>query len=229
MTTNLSQLFLLLQVNDAGFPIGGYTHSYGLETYIQRGAVHDARSAGHYIECNLQASFLYSELLPASLAYDYAGYDGIAALLDLEQSLAASRTPRELREAANKLGVRFCKTAGPLLDADTVFSAYTRAAGRLATHAVAYGVFCAAAGIDKREAAAAYLYAQTAAMVTVAVKSVPLAQSDGQALLAGLHGLFARLLEQLEGLGADDLCRSTPGLDIAAMQHEHLYTRLYIS
>ena len=28
--------FFLLQVNDALFPIGGYSHSYGLETYIQK-------------------------------------------------------------------------------------------------------------------------------------------------------------------------------------------------
>ena len=33
--------FFLLQVNDALFPIGGYSHSYGLETYIQKGLVHD--------------------------------------------------------------------------------------------------------------------------------------------------------------------------------------------
>ncbi len=33
---NENQLFILLQVNDALFPIGGYSHSYGLETYIQR-------------------------------------------------------------------------------------------------------------------------------------------------------------------------------------------------
>ena len=37
--------FYLLQVNDALFPIGGYSHSQGLETYIQRGIVHDADTA----------------------------------------------------------------------------------------------------------------------------------------------------------------------------------------
>ena len=36
--------FFLLQVNDALFPIGGYSHSYGLETYIQKGIVHDEDS-----------------------------------------------------------------------------------------------------------------------------------------------------------------------------------------
>lgn len=28
-------LFLLLELNDALFPIGAYAHSYGLETYVQ--------------------------------------------------------------------------------------------------------------------------------------------------------------------------------------------------
>lgn len=35
--------FFLLQVNDALFPIGGYSHSQGLETYIQQGRVHDEK------------------------------------------------------------------------------------------------------------------------------------------------------------------------------------------
>ena len=39
--------FFMLQVNDALFPIGGYSHSYGLETYIQKGLVHDEDSASH--------------------------------------------------------------------------------------------------------------------------------------------------------------------------------------
>ena len=37
--------YYLLQVNDALFPIGGYSHSQGLETYIQKGLVHDEKSA----------------------------------------------------------------------------------------------------------------------------------------------------------------------------------------
>lgn len=41
--------FYLLQVNDALFPIGGYSHSQGLETYIQRGIVHNVDTAREYI------------------------------------------------------------------------------------------------------------------------------------------------------------------------------------
>ncbi|MDU7968180.1 MAG: urease accessory protein UreF, partial [Paeniclostridium sordellii] len=34
-------IFILLQINDALFPIGAYSHSYGLETYIQKNIVKD--------------------------------------------------------------------------------------------------------------------------------------------------------------------------------------------
>ena len=37
--------FLVLQMNDSLFPIGAYSHSYGLETYIQKGIVKDAETA----------------------------------------------------------------------------------------------------------------------------------------------------------------------------------------
>ena len=47
--------FYLLQINDALFPIGAYSHSQGLETYIQRGIVHDEATAKEYI-CLLYTS-----------------------------------------------------------------------------------------------------------------------------------------------------------------------------
>lgn len=46
--------FLLLQMNDSLFPIGAYSHSYGLETYIQRDIVHDTKTAKTYIEKRLK-------------------------------------------------------------------------------------------------------------------------------------------------------------------------------
>lgn len=44
--------YLLLQVNDALFPIGGYSHSYGLETYIQKDIIRKEADAREYIEKN---------------------------------------------------------------------------------------------------------------------------------------------------------------------------------
>ncbi|MDR1157777.1 MAG: urease accessory protein UreF [Oscillospiraceae bacterium] len=224
------QLFILLQINDAAFPIGAYAHSYGLETYIQEGLVKTAQDAADYLEQNLKASFLYSELLAAKLAHEAASRREVDELARLEEALFASKVPCEIRQASQKLGVRFVKTAGLLLVSDTVFSEYIASHKDAKTsHAVAYGVFTSAAGLRAADSLAAFLYAQAAAMVTCCVKTIPLSQTDGQRMLSGARRFFPQILEALEGLGRDDLCRSCPGLEIRAMRHENLYSRLYMS
>lgn len=85
--------FYLLQVNDALFPIGGYSHSQGLETYIQRGIVHDADTAREYITHKIKWNLAYTELLGARLAYEAARENDLSELLELEEILEASRIP----------------------------------------------------------------------------------------------------------------------------------------
>ena len=102
--------FYLLQVNDALFPIGGYSHSQGLETYSQKGLVHDEKSAEEYIRNRLRWSLTYTDLLAVRLAYEYAQQEELEKLEELEELLEASRVPAEQREAARKMGSRFAKT-----------------------------------------------------------------------------------------------------------------------
>ncbi len=41
----MQQLLTLLQINDSMFPIGSFTHSYGLETYVDKGLVNNNETA----------------------------------------------------------------------------------------------------------------------------------------------------------------------------------------
>ena len=77
--------FFLLQVNDALFPIGGYSHSQGLETYIQQGIVHDEETAAEYIGKKLKLNLACTDLLGVRLAYEYALEEDVAALDMLEE------------------------------------------------------------------------------------------------------------------------------------------------
>ena len=78
--------FFLLQVNDALFPIGGYSHSQGLETYIQQGIVHDEKTAADYIRRKLKLNLACTDLLGVRLAYEYALKENVAALDDWRRS-----------------------------------------------------------------------------------------------------------------------------------------------
>ena len=224
--------FLLLQINDALFPIGGYSHSYGLETYIQKDIITNAKDAALYIEEKLSNSFFYTELLSVKLAYEYSLSGDIDNLKNLEAKLRAAKTPKEIRLAAQKLGSRFVKTISDWDIAgksrNNIFTAYLNAISQ-PSHSVAYGVFCASAELDKKQTLKTYLYSQTSAMVTNCVKTIPLSQTQGQKILYECHELVDILLEKLENTSEDMLCLSCPGFDIRCMQHERLYSRLYMS
>jgi urease accessory protein len=178
----------------------------------------------------METSVLYSGLLVAALAWDAAMRWDLAFLEELEELSAASKAPLELREASLKLGTRFTKTAAALLPPASVFDSYSKVRGKgNVSHAPAYGVFCAAAGIHKEEALGAFLYAQVSAMVTCCVKTIPLSQTDGQSILGHCRGRFQGILAKCPALTQEDLFRSCPGLDIRSMEHEKLRSRLYMS
>lgn len=227
---NENQIFILLQVNDAQFPIGGYSHSYGLETYIQKNIVKDADSAFQFMKSSIQHSFLYSELLPSRLAYEYAQKGDLQKILELEELVEASKSPVEIRAAAQKLGSRFVKTVLSM-DVDYVSNIFAEYAEKEKnpTHAVAYGVFCAAVGIDQRRAMESFLYTNTAGKVVSCVKTIPLSQTQGQQILANCHEIFIETLDKLQTLDESYVCLSNPGFDVRCMQHEVLYSRLYMS
>ena len=231
-TQALQGHFLLLQINDSLFPIGAYSHSYGLETYIQRGIVHDESTAAAYITNRLRYNFAYTDLLAARLAYDAAAAGDITAIHQLEDIMEASRIPMELREASKKLGNRFCKTLMHMEGAwhHNFFQTYLKArAGKTTCHPCAYGVFCAANGIGREESLANYLYTQTSGMVTNCVKTIPISQSSGQKILTQLHAVFVEILLRAEAADETMLCASTPAFDLRSMEHKHLYSRLYMS
>ncbi len=100
--------FYLLQVNDALFPIGGYSHSQGLETYIQRGIVHDVDTAREYITHKIKWNLAYTELLAARLSYEAAEKKDLQELLYLEELL---KHPEFLwnREKLPENGFPFCQ------------------------------------------------------------------------------------------------------------------------
>ena len=160
----------------------------------------------------------------------------------LDEIYGASRGPFELREGSRKLATRFEKTTDafceiPLLAngthgenstgrASEMHGAKT-AAYQAVYFPVAYGAHCAERGIPLEECLAAFTYSQVSARVTTCVKLVPLSQSEGQRILYSLMKNFSDIVAKCFTLSENDLCRSSPGLDLRAMQHEFLYSRLY--
>lgn len=221
-----------MQINDALFPIGGYSHSYGLETYVQKGIVKDGDSARAFVSAFISLGLVYTELLAVRLCYEYAGRGDMESALNMENILNVSRSAKETRAASKKLGSRFIKTVAhfDIKYSNRLYSDFIERLGSAPpNHCTAYGFFCASAGIGLLAAMRAFLYSQASQCLTNCVKLIPLSQTEGQYILFSLAEELELAIDKVMDIGAEELGRTAPALDIRQAQHEGLYSRLYMS
>lgn len=211
-----SALLSLLQLSDPALPIGGYAHSWGLETYVQEGVVHDTVTAEEYVRQMLSTSLHYTDAALMVLSYQADA----ERLLELDALCEAVKLPREIREGSRKLGARLLKIFGGMV---------VMPAPGLTHYPVAFGYCAARLDIPLQEALTGYYYNAAAGMVTNCVKLIPIGQQDGQQLLFSLHPLIQQLVEKSLQPDPDLIGLCCAGLDIRCMQHEQLYSRLYMS
>ena len=227
----MNNLLSLLQLSDPVLPIGGFAHSYGLETYVQNGIVYDKISAKEFITQMLTQNIQYTDAAFVSLAYDAANTNDIAEIRKLDEECTAVKLPKEIRQASHKLGARLLKVFGAVAENMVVDQVKTAVQKEIiqANYSIIFGMFAAVLGIEKTDALTGFYYNAAAGMVTNSVKLVPLGQQDGQEILFSLQPLIKSLVAQSLVPDRDLIGLCCTGFDISCMQHERLYSRLYMS
>lgn len=224
-------LLSLLQLSDPTLPIGGYAHSAGMETYVQQGIVHNRTTAHEFVREMLSRNLRFTDAAFVSLAFDATKGADVETILQLDRECSAVKLPKEIRQASQKLGIRLIKIFHPvchhhLADAYRTAIEQKEACGH---YCIVFGLYAQALGIEKKDALAGFYYNAAAGMVTNSVKLIPLGQQDGQEMLFSLQPLINELVEKTLEPDQELIGLCCTGFDIRCMQHERLYSRLYMS
>ncbi|MDF2985191.1 MAG: Urease accessory protein UreF [Eubacterium sp.] len=230
--SELRSYLSLLHISDPLLPIGGFTHSYGLETYVQKELVNSSPAAKNYLLAYLWHNYLYNDLLAMRFAWEYSESGNIEGVVELNNVLCASKAPKELRTASTKLGLRLIKILEKELAGEQFFQAFLKElkAERCdSSYCVVYGMAAYLLGIGKEEAMCAITYGTASAIINNCAKLIPISQMDGQKILFEVQAELEEIINKANTLTLDELGMSSIGFDIRSMQHERLYTRIYIS
>jgi urease accessory protein len=224
-----SSLLSLLHLCDSLFPTGGFAHSDGLESATDGGRVAGPEDLGDWMDAALDQSVARCDAPAVSLAWQ-AFVDGDRpALNTLNTEVYALRTSASSRQATRAMGARLVRTwlllypqpdLQDLLDAGDV--------DRVMTLPPAFGVVCASAGIAKREAIEGFVYTRLAATASAAMRLMRIGQHDAHRALAcrlhRAHGLVDAILTSHSRPAA-----FAPAMDVAAMSHRYVHSRLFRS
>lgn len=212
--TDPAALLTLTQWLSPAFPTGAFAYSHGLERVVAEGKVTDAATLQAWLEGILRhgAGWQDAVLLAVGLR-DGADLDALDAL-----ARALAPSAERLRETLDQ-GQAFARTVstltGQTLPPRPLPVALADAVGR------------AALALPPALVIALYLQAFTGNLTTIAVRHVPLGQTEGQSVLARLAPLLTALAARAAGATLDDLGGAALAAELAAFEHETQDIRIF--
>jgi urease accessory protein len=210
------------------FPVGAFSYSHGLEWVIEQGIIRDAESLRDWIADLLSIGSGRNDAILCAAAWRRVheeDWQGLAKLAELSLALAPSA---ERHLETRMQGRAFAGTIAGSWPC-TAMTRLLEISGGEIGYPVAVGTAAAGHGLALPETVGAYLHAFVSTLISVGVRLIPLGQTDGQRLLAVLELPVSETAAAAIAGSIEDLGAATFLADIASMNHETQYTRLFRS
>ncbi len=220
------ELYRLMTWLSPAYPVGAYAFSHGLENAVETGLVMNAATAREWIASVVSRGNAHADLVFVGAAWDAAADADVLA--DLNELALAFQTTAELRLESTAQGKAFAAISRDAWHCAAIDN-LDEIPGNDIAYPVALGAIAASHGVRKRATMLAYAHAFAANLVSAAVRLVPLGQTDGQRITASLMPVAKAAVSDAMITPVGEVATATPMVDIASMNHETQYTRLFRS
>lgn len=226
-----NQLLSLFQLCDSNFPTGAFSHSFGLESYIQEDKVHNQETLMEWLKTYLHEQLVYSDGLASKLVYEALMNDDLQQLWHLDRLLTVQNLPRETREGTQMIGDRMLKLTEsiygfPIL---TQYRDEIRSKRAFGHPAIVFTMVAHGLGVSKEDTILYYLYSAISSLVQNAVRAIPLGQTAGQMVIHQFIPELNQAVEQITELTIEDFGIVSPGIELSQMKHERVNIRIFMS
>jgi urease accessory protein len=221
-------LYRLMTFMSPAYPVGAFSYSSGLEWAVEAGDIRNAATLTDWLTTMIGHGCVFSDAVIFCHAHRGAGSgndEALAAAAEFAAALAGSRERFLETTAQGRAFVQITQAAWATAALDRLTAAWDGPPA----YPVAVAAACAGHGVALVPALQAFLHGVVSNLVSAGMRLVPLGQSDGQRVLSALEAPLEEALARALTTALDDIAMAALRADIAAMQHETQYTRLFRS
>lgn len=224
-------LLSLFQLCDSNFPSGGFSHSFGLETFVQFDKVHDPDTFSQWLELFLNEQMVSADGLAIQIAYEALEDDNLDKVWEMDHLLTIQNMSRETREGTKYMGRSMVKIADAIYDIENIslYKDRVKEKKSFAHTAIVFAIIGHHLKISKEETILYYLYTTVINLVQNAVRAIPIGQTAGQKIISDFQPKLTKAVKAISQLEEQDFGTIAPGLELAQMQHERVNVRIFMS
>lgn len=215
----LNPILTLAQWLSPAYPVGAFTYSHGLEACVDQGLVSDGPDFEDWVRDVIAFGAGRTDVILLSAAHRCPRNDTQHRLQDIDALARALAPSSERLLETDQQGAAFSRTTTAILDLDLSALTYPVAVGRAA----------ALQELPLADTARLFLHAFVSNLTSCATRLVPLGQTEAQTILHRVAPLCQSVADRAINEPLDAISGSTFAADIASMQHETQYSRLFRS
>lgn len=208
-----NEILILTQMLSPSFPVGSFAYSHGMESAINEGLIVDVKDLEEWLRCLLTQGSGWTDAALLNIAYNAKKSD-VEYINTYARAFASSN---ERIKETDLQGGAFCDAVNSIWDLKLKKLCYPVALARTAF----------ALKLSVELTTVMFSNAFVANMCNVAMRLVPLGQTDGQRVQAILKSAVLELALEVKNVTIDDLFSNTFMSDIMAMRHETQYSRIF--
>jgi len=228
-TTTPRPLLALLHLCDSLFPIGGFGYSDGLEAATAAGLVHTPADLRAWLDVCRDEVVGRTDGPAALRAWSAFHRQDWEALCELDEEITAMRPSSATRRSGRAMGLRLVTTWSALYPDQRIEHLLSLARRQRLGPAlpIAFGCACASAGVEMRDAGAAFAYTRLASTTSAALRLMPIGQTDAHAELANALVRVPIVVDTMATRARPE--SFAPAMDLSAMAQQYLHSRLFRS
>ena len=225
------KILAMFQLCESNFPTGAFSHSYGLESYIQENTVHNVETFSQWLRVFIQEQLLNSDGLACHLVYQALEDEDFEKVWKLDRMLTVQNLPRETREGSMRMGERMLELVQSLYEIPALLPYRKRITAKqsFGHPAIVFTMVAHDLGVSKSTTVLFYLYSVVSSIVQNAVRGIPLGQTAGQKMIRDIQPVLVEAATAIGQLGEEDFGIVSPGIELSQMRHERVNIRIFSS